>query len=450
MGKVTSIFDLDEFKPLKSRWDARQKEIRRVRGYYDGSVYKQLNPAEGFFGPRLYKGVQAVFTPLPRAVDIDCGIVHGDWALCEDAQWAEKPRKQVFNWSHWSTEGVLMIHYGASTGVSVLKVIDDRQNNKVYIQPVDPAQVLIVGGMYDQTPSLALTVLRQSDGNGEYEYAEVITPDKIRTYRDGEPFGYEGRREEYKNALGFVPYAEAGYIRVSNHDVLPGVPTFHNSLVMMDRANELASLMLSAVRKNIFPQWLLKGVAPTELEHNGDSAWFIPENGDAEALTPKVDIPGTLSFLQELSGQVTSSLPELAYDDLRRQSQIASATLTIQLGELMAKVARIRPNMDALLTDALRMAGRAAASMGLTDIAPLQGLEDGAIDPNRPILPLDPETALRLESLELALEQQKRSMDGGEGSYQQNPPARNKREKKAPKSDEQEPGNSEQKNQSEE
>lgn len=449
MGKVTSIFDLDEFKGLKGRWDARQTAILHSRGYYDGSAYKRLQTSGGFFGPRLYKNIRALYLPLSRAVDVDCGVVPGGWTLVDDAQWAEEPRRQVFNWSRWSTEGVLMLHYGASTGVSVLKIVDDRLNNRIYLQPVDPSQTMLVGGMYDQTPSIALTVLRQTDGDGEYEYAEVITSDRIRTYRDGEPYGYEGRQPEYQNALGFVPMVECGHVRVSNTGAMPGVSTFQNAIPLLDECNQLASHLVDVVRRNAEPQWIVTGAAPAELTHDGQQAWFLPKDAEAKTLTPTVDIQGVLAFVQEVRDQVTNGLPELAFDDLRKRDNIASSTLSLQLSELTIKIARIRVNYDAMLVEALRMAGRAAATMGLTDIARLQDLEDGAIDQNREILPLDVETRLRIESMELALEQQKRSMNGGEGVYQQNPPARNKREKKA-QSDEQEQKNSEQNEQSEE
>lgn len=78
--KTGTIFDIEEFKPYQKRWNLRQKELSLRASYYDGSVYRGINEiAIWSLGPRAVKEIKPLFLPLSRAVDIDVGIVGGDW-----------------------------------------------------------------------------------------------------------------------------------------------------------------------------------------------------------------------------------------------------------------------------------------------------------------------------------------------------------------------------------
>ena len=77
--------------------------------------------------------------------------------------------------------------------------------------------------------------------------------------------------------------------------------------------------------------------------------------------------------------------------------------------ELTLKIQRARPNYDEGLARALRLCGQAASQMGLTEMASLDN-EDLRFDNDRRVLPLDPETALRVESLELTVESQRQAL----------------------------------------
>jgi len=79
----------------------------------------------------------------------------------------------------------------------------------------------------------------------------------------------------------------------------------------------------------------------------------------------------------------------------------------LQLIELVLKVLRTRPNYDTGLVRQLRLAGEAAADMGLSDIAVLND-EMLILDPDRPVLPLDERTKIDLEMAHIALEQMRR------------------------------------------
>ena len=400
-----SIFDLEEFKPYQAAWMARQGELQARAAYYDGSIYSGAAKSLGWLFPRIGKAIKPLYLPLARAVDVDAGIIPGGWAFTEDAPeaWA-LARNQVWAWSGWNTSGVLYVHYGAVYGVSGLKVADLRDQKRVVVVPVNPTCfMLLASNSYDPTPTLGLWIETRTDmDSSTYEYAEVITPTTVRTFKAGKLFGYDARQPEYQNPLEFVPFVEVQHIAIGDE---LGDCTYQKAIPLLDEVNSLASQLAEIIRKNSDPQWAVSGAVGDELEHSSDNVWFLPAGADVNILVPGIDVAGILEFVREIRDQVFGALPELAFDELRKKDEIATATLELQLMELVLKVRRCRPNYDDGLIRALRMAGRAARSMELPDVVALDD-ESLTFDNERHVLPLDPKTELELELLRLQIEGQ--------------------------------------------
>lgn len=395
-----SIFDLDEFKPYEKAWKARVGELATRAAYYDGSVYRGLSEALQWLYPRLGKCIKALYLPLSRAVDVDAGIVPGGWSFADDAPEAwDAAWTTLRAWSSWATRGVLYVHYGAVYGLSGLKIVDAREQKQVQLEPVDPACfMLVASGQYSAAPSMALWIETRQDAEGEYEYAEAITPERIRTFKRGTPFGFDRREPEYPNAQKVVPFIEVRHIETGQ---VLGECTYQKAIPLLDEVNSLASQLAEIIRKNSDPQWAVFGAVGDEMEHSSDNVWFFPnKDGRVEILVPKIDVAGVLEFIREIRDQVFGALPELAFDELKKKDQIATATLELQLMELVLKIKRCRPNYDDGLIRAMRLAGRAAAGLGLGDVAALDD-EELALDDERQILPIDAKTALEIEQLEL-------------------------------------------------
>lgn len=391
MAEIKSLFDRDEFKPFKAQWDRRQSELARRHDYYTGEVYNRHKYRFGWWlGQRLYRGIRPLFLPFARAVDVDAGIIPGGWAFKQEAPDAWRTaRKQLFAWSEWATQGVLYVHYGAIFGVSGLKVADLRDEKKVVIAPVDPRTFTLVrAGGYSQAPVMAITLEQREGADGTpYEYAEVITAQEIMTFRNGQPEGYEGRPERYPNALGAVPIIEVRHIETGT---ALGECTFQKAMMILDELNELGSYLADIIKKHAEPQNVVTGAAKSELK-KGDNVWFLPEGAKVDSLIAEIDIAGVQGFLTQLSDNVHEALPESAFDELKSKAEIATATLELQLQELVLKVKRARPNYDSGLIKALRLAGKAAADMGLSDVAPLDD-EMLELDNERPVLRADLDT----------------------------------------------------------
>lgn len=395
MNDEQTIFDNSEFAPLASAWNSRQRELARRHSYYDGSIYKRTDLA--WLGPRFYKGARALYLPLSRAVDIDVGIVPGGWSFPEGSPqaWTDA-RKLLMGWSRWRTDGVLLVHYGASYGVCGLKVCDLRQQKRVLIKPLDPTKYMLLSeAMYDEDPTMALFVEHRCEprSDEEFEYAEVITPDFIRTFRDGEPFGFDGRQPEYPNDLGFVPFVEIEHIRTGRQY---GEPTYQKAIPLLDQVNQQASYLADIIAKNAEPQWAVFGAEPSDMVKSGDNIWFFPAGADAKPLLAAVDIDGVLAFIKEVADNMHGSLPELSFDELRSKDKIATATVELQLAELTIKIQRIRPNYDSGMVRGLQMAGLAAVTMGLTELSALAD-DNLDLDETRPVLPVDPLTQAQID-----------------------------------------------------
>lgn len=406
-----SIFDLPEFKPLRRRWDARSNLFARRKSYYTGTIYSHTATQLGWLAPRVYGGIKPLFLPLARAVDVDAGIVPGAWTWEADTpDHIRQARQTLFDWSDWDTDGVLFVHYGAVFGRSGLKVVDAREAGRVLLVPVSPEMFMLVeSGQYDSAPALALWIEHREGDDGPVEYAEVTEPGRVRTFVEGEPMGVDGREPEYPNELGFVPFVECYHLRTGAKE---GEPTFEKAIPLLDEVNGMGTYLADIIKKHAEPQWAIFGAEPSELTHSGDNVWFIPGPGDAKILVPSIDIEGVLKFIDTIRDNVHGALPELAFDDLRSKDQIATATIELQLLELVLKIKRVRPNYDDALVTALQMVGRAAKSMGIPDLAVLDD-EGLALDNERPVLPVHRMDEIRLAEAELALQAQQEIFEGG-------------------------------------
>ena len=416
---MASIFELSEFEEHAGAWLSRTKVLERRRSYYDGSVYKQAFAGLGPLSAYMQSKTRPLYLPMHRAVDVDAGIIPGGWEWPEpgdgitEAQIAgwNVARRKVFDWSRWNVEGVLYVHYGAECGLSVLRVSDIRDAGIIQLSPIDPAKVLLIeSGQYDTTWATAFYVDKRVRKGNVGEYAEVITPEAVRTFWDGEPVGVEGRESEYVNELGFVPFVEVEHKTTGRKY---GECTYQATMPMLDEVNEIATDLAKNIKQHGDPQWVITGAEASDMVHSGDNIWFIPKEGKAEPLVAKIDIKGALDFVAEIAQNMKSSLPELAFDELMSKNQIATATVELQLMELVLKIKRVRPNYDQGIVDALKLCGMAAAQMGLPDIAVLDD-DMLTLNDERPVLPQDRLDQIRVEEAEISLNMQ-RSMSNGDG-----------------------------------
>lgn len=398
--KVTSVWQLDEFKPYAAQYQARQQLFGQNWRYYKGKAYGQdLRGFRSLIGGRtmrqLYSKIQALFTPLARAVNLDVALIPGDWALADERH--QDAVAGLFAASRWDIEGDLFIRYLMAMGEAGLKVVDDRVNGRLMMQAIRPDSYLVIPhGRYDPAIAQAIFVTTALDDEGKpIEEAEVIDAAQIRTFRGGSPAGIDGRPDTYDNALGFVPLVAC----LNDGGEGVGEPTFEDAVPSLDRANELATYLADIIKKHAEPQWAVFGAEASDLEKSGDTVWFFPEGSKVEAILANVNIAEVMAFVADLKEEMKESLPELSLAKLVGVERVAAATIELQMSEAVFKIRRLRKAADQGVADALRLAGRAAADMGLSQFA---GLNDPALafDKARPVISVDALTRLQIEQAE--------------------------------------------------
>lgn len=404
--EIESVFDRAEFEHLGPQYQARVKRFGRNWRYYKAEVYKSSkkgvqSPLGKYTVKRISDAVLPLFTPLARAVNIDVALIPGAWRLAPGSEEQQAAVEDVFFASRWPVEGDLFVKYVVAMGEAGLFVVDDRFNERVYLQAWRPDSfVAEYPGRYGRrTPSRVILVERGWSADGPVEEATVIEPELVRTFVAGEPQGLGRREAEYANALGFVPLVECK----NDPGDGDGEPTFDDVTQSLDQVNLQFTHMANIIQKHIEPQWAAFGAEAGDLEKSGDTVWFFPEGSDVKAVLAAVDFEGFLAFVQEIKKETKENLPELSFTELVGVERVAAATIELQMAEAVFKIRQLRKPVDLCLADALRLAGRAAASMNQNELA---GLADPrlAFDPQRPVITIDAMTKLQIEQAELSTE----------------------------------------------
>lgn len=409
-----TVFALPEFKPYEGRFMQRLGKFTTYRRFVDGTIYRDSNFR---LAHQLYAETKALFSFLARAVDLDIALVPGvmgPWALEEKTPKAIlAAQKQLYEWSSWPIVSDEWLEDGASLGEAMLKIVPVP--GMVQLQRLKPELCMLVHNHLDpesrRITDLALIIDRAAiSASGErYEYAEVITPTQIRSYYNGDPHGYEStpdnpkKLDRYPNPLGFVPV-----VATSNDSECR--PTFAKTLEQITSVNEFASYLGETIGRAIDAQWAITGAEQSDLTKSGGNVWFLPSGAELQAVIAQIDIPGALSFIQEVKMETKSNLPELAFDDLRSKAQIATETLEVQLVELDAKIWKMRRRYDQGLIRAHQMAALAAGLTGVQGLGPL--LMPHNMDFKRPVRPISRLEQISIEQAELGLEMSRRLASG--------------------------------------
>ena len=395
---ITTIFDLDEFRQYSARFYARKTKYIKYRRYYDGTIYSD---SAFKLAHKLYAQTKALYSFLARVVDLDVALVPGlsnSWELEGDNQEILNARNQLYHWSNWSIAGDSWVEDGVILGEAMIKVVPDVNLGTIQLQRLQPENCLIIGNM-----AIIADNQRVDDAGVVFEYAEVITPESIRTFKNSEPFDY-GFGAMYDNPVGLIPI-----VTVENDT--DARPTFAKMLPQLDSVNELASYLADIIGRHAEPQWAAFGVEQGDLTKSGNNVWFFPNpSSKLEAIIAAVDIEGTLKFIETIKNETKSNLPELAFDDLRAKDQIATESLKVQLIELQAKIVKMRRHYDNALVHAHQMAAIIGEAYGINDLSAL--LQPHRIKTDRSILPVNELDEIRLEEARLGLEMQRRLSNG--------------------------------------
>jgi hypothetical protein len=392
-----SVFDtVSDLTIYRDRWQQRCAHYQVLRAYYAGTVYDAY--PELVRALKLYSGIRQIFGPLRRAVRVDVAKVPGGWALPEDAPPAlVEAVAQVRAWSHFRAGYSRAVLHGAVAGEFGLLMVDDQIAKTATIIPLRPDEV-VTGTFGDGTPFGLVIKCNLVDRQGSYEYAQLITPNTITTFRNGMQHDYDGGGAKRENLLGFVPLLLSPYLAGENG---VGENAFAGTEELLNRVNDATSQTLDVIQRNAEPLTVFSGVSDVDFNPENNAVMLPPSEAKAYTLVPNLVIEQALALIEKVLNEFKNLLPQLIIDVLSSRNDLAYDTVLTLCMELIDHVGDVRTHVDAAIEQAERWALEAGLQMGVfTGIDPAQH----RLDAERPVIAPTPGQRLAMESQQLGVE----------------------------------------------
>lgn len=321
---------------------------------------------------------------------------------------------QVWTWSNWGTNKDIVTLKGAVLGDALLRVIDDVDAGKVYLEYLNPGIVAdLAVDAFGHVKGYTLVESRPHPESGRpVEFKEIVSRDGelvvYRTYLNGSPFAWNGKAEEWAEPYGFVPVV---HIEHNNVGLDWGWSEMHPARSKVHEVDDLASLLSDQARKAINTGWLFSGVkkgdtssqavprssATTTRSEPGreEVPAFYTSDPTAKAtpLVAPLDIPGVVQHIGEILKELERDYPELKFDALRAQGELSGTALRIARQPVETKVNQRRGNYDNGLVRAQQMAVAIGGMRGYFTGFGLESYAAGALDhsiASRSVFTVDP------------------------------------------------------------
>jgi hypothetical protein len=405
MSRPRSVFDtVGDLAIYRQRWQQRCLHYTMLRSYYEGTVYDAF--PELVRALKLYSGIRQIFGPLRRAVRVDVAKAPGGWKLDPGNEEEGRPPvpknvaaavEQIRTWSSYRAAYSRAVLHGAVAGEFGLLVIDDRMAKTVSIVPLRPDEV-VTGTFADGTPFGLIVKCNLVDRGGQYEYAQLITPNTITTFRNGMWHDYDGGGAKRPNLLGFVPLLLSPYLAGESGI---GENAFAGTQELLDRVNDAASQALDVIQRNAEPLTVFSGVTEVDFDEGNNAITLSKADAKAYTLAPNLVIDHALQLIEKVLNEFKNLLPQLILDVLTSRNDLAYDTVLTLCMELIDHMRDVRTHVDAAIETAERWALIAGQQMGLfPGVDPAQH----RLDPERPVIEPTPGQKLQMEQAQVGLE----------------------------------------------
>ena len=392
--------------PLQLEADFDSWASRRLRyainwAYYENTAYERVHKwTVGYktqFG--LYKYIRNIYNPSYRIGEFYKSHLWGgmldreagdDGAIPIETDNAALRRAlaELWKWSNFQIKKDLITLYGSALGDAVIRVIDDTEKGRVYLENIHPGKLKDValdafGNVKsytieeerlhpaNETQSVVFTETATNQGGGTILY---------QTFLNNAPYDWTGNGSEWQTGYGFIPMVVVKHNDVGLEwgwsEIQPGRSKIHE-------VDDIASKLSDQIRKTVDPVWFFSGVpkpssSPTasETQLTGTAAANRPQpgreelpalyandpNAKATALIAESDIGGILEHIKEMLSEIERDYPELKLiADLQQASgDISGRALRIAQGPAADKVLQRRVNYD----DALKRIQQMAVAIG--------------------------------------------------------------------------------------
>lgn len=378
-------------------------EQRRLRyaicwAAYDGSLYDENSPWAKQMKVKygLYKHIRSIYNPTFRLVEFWRYVIWGgsldmlqarsgaipivfpSWIDNELEYRLRKAIVTIWEWSNWDVNKDICVTYGTAMGDVGIKVVDDPRRRKVYLEVVHPAEIVdLVVDRYGNVKAYKLE--RDAVWEGKtVKYAESAERGDgesvvFRTFKDDEPFAWNGIAAEWVEQYGFVPF-----VLIKHNDIGRrwGLAEVFPVLTKIFEVDDLASLVHDYARIAVRPAWLANFL-PSEVKKfvfGGQSSqtiplpsasadrdeapvWFVSKtDANLKPIVANLDLSAASREIEHMLAEFERDYPELQMDVWRIERETSALALTRARQKLERKVVQRRSGYDNALTRALKMA----------------------------------------------------------------------------------------------
>ena len=438
----------------RGEFDDRATHYRHLWHLYQNTKFENAATWERYKADHhLYRYIRCLYNPTRRLVDFYAGIIYPG-TLTTDAKrlpdhsqtaipFAEDTPPelleaigQLWQWSNWSAGKGLLPRYGAALGDAFVEVVDDIDAGTVRAEILWPGLVTDLElDAVGNVKAYAVEYDAETPEGEEYVYRREVGQDEIATFRDGEPWGYDGQPASYPNPYGFAPAVWANHTYTGGQH---GEPAMRN-IGKFDEVNGIMSSASDHLMRVLNAPVLVTGGGnigtATAGTKAGSSADADPSSGGREAqkllqapmgaevkhISPQ-GVEDVLAYADRLIREIEDDHPELGmYKELRQMSTVTGPGAERMLGDAATYIHDARSNYDTQSAKLFQMAvavggfraGSGAWGRSLTEqqkkFLPfgLDSYRRGELDLDilpRPIVPETPRERIERERMQQALD----------------------------------------------
>lgn len=283
---------------------------------------------------------------------------------------------KLWEWSNWQTgKGVITLR-GAVLGDAIIRVVDDPERRKVYLEPLHPGTITDISlDKWGNVKGYCLEEYRADMRGNSILYREEASRDGdnvvYRTYANENLFAWDGDQAEWTVPYGFIPMV---VIQHKNVGLQWGWSELHAGLSNFREIDDQASLLDDQIRKMVNSGWFFSGVsaprgggivtpgATTPSTDNPESgredvpAIYGPAGSSATPMVAPLDISAALANIKSIIQKIERDYPELSESLENQAGDISGRALRINRQPVISKINDRRPNYDNPLVRAQQMA----------------------------------------------------------------------------------------------
>ena len=362
-----AFYRLNQYDEAIHRWSSRFK--------FDYKLYADIRTVYGsgrrlgeFWASHLWGG----------SLDPDAGNGVNIPSALPIVQIDEKFRPSLAKlWldSDWQSKKDVVARYGAVLGDVAIKVVDDRDNGKVRMEPLHPGKIREIERDQYGNVTHYLEVDRRADPEVkrllgdrasycdyacqvDLEGGEVV----FQTTRNGQPYDWPDNPDDAREGVWRRPYGFVPLVLIQHIDLGQGWgdSELNGILSRTMESDALGSMLSDQVAKLLNSPWMMSGIDKINVEvvsaKTKIPVFKAPKDAKAFALVADMPVEEVRKVIESINGLIDLDYPELMVDRARSSGDMSGKTLREARKPAEAKVQSRRAAYDRGLVRAQQMA----------------------------------------------------------------------------------------------